>query len=314
MSVIEFAEKVKRAALEILGDDYKIEVQEHTKINETKSVSVNITCKDSNLTPVIYVEPFYEEYENGVSFGDVMNSFVRVYRQSAPSKNFDMDFIKDFNNIKDKICMRVLNFEKNSEVLESAYYTRFLDLAVVYYMEVSAGDVGSGHIMIKKSFLEKWNIKGGDILKAAIDNADNNKIFDIIPMESFFMEFYKKNMDKFPDGDIPKELMPQGDSFNMWIVTNKEKVYGATALVHMTELSDFASDKNSNLFIIPSSVHEIIIFLDDLKDKKSAEWKEKCDELKSMIFEVNRTELSPGDFLSDNLYYFDRNTNKVAIV
>ena len=134
MSVKEFAEKVRKAAQEILGKEYYLEVQEHTKVNDTTFVSVNVHNKSSNISPIIYMESFHKEYEEGRTFGDIMSEFMRVYWDSVPEGEFDADFIRNFDLVKERLTVHLINFEKNSKILEDAYYERFLDLAAYFIL------------------------------------------------------------------------------------------------------------------------------------------------------------------------------------
>ena len=310
MSVKEFAEKVRKAAQEILGEEYYLEVQQHLKVNETPFISVNVHNKSSNISPVIYMESFHREYEEGRCFGDIMSEFMRVYWDSVPAGEFDMDFIKDFELVKERLTVHLINFEKNKKLLEDAYFERFLDLAAVYYIDVESGKMGSGCIMVRKEFLEGWNVTGKELMKAVIENDARKKDMQTISMASFFKEIYKE---KFCDDSL--ESLIDGELYvpPIWIMTNAKKVYGAKAMIMKEHLSDFAKTNNSNFFIIPSSVHEIIAVPDDMIGASNEIRRERCDELKQMIAMVNKNELSPEEFLSDNLYYYDRDLGEVAI-
>ena len=63
----------------------------------------------------------------------------------------------------------------------------------------------------------------------------------------------------------------------------------------------------SNLYIIPSSIHEVILLPDSGKEPDATA-------LKEMIREVNSTQVAPEEILSDNLYYYDATDKRVKIV
>ena len=70
-------------------------------------------------------------------------------------------------------------------------------------------------------------------------------------------------------------------------------------------ISRFAEEKERNLYIIPSSLHELLIYPDF--EEASPE------ELSSFVKEVNRTQVHPHDRLSDHVYYYSRQTDEIVI-
>ena len=83
-------------------------------------------------------------------------------------------------------------------------------------------------------------------------------------------------------------------------------VLGATAdngAVYMTDLEllrGFCDKIESDVYIIPSSVHEVLLIPVDGTESESM--------LNEMIADVNKTELEPVEVLSNHAYYFSRNT------
>ena len=74
--------------------------------------------------------------------------------------------------------------------------------------------------------------------------------------------------------------------------------YGGRAIIDMDMLQEVADKYESDLFIVPSSIHEIIVLKKD--DAREAE------ELAAIIRTVNQTKVSPGEFLSNTPYVFER--------
>ena len=70
-------------------------------------------------------------------------------------------------------------------------------------------------------------------------------------------------------------------------------------------ISGFAEEKGRSLYIIPSSIHELLIY-PDFGDVSPAE-------LSGYVKEVNRTQVQPQDRLSDHIYYYDRQTDEIRI-
>ncbi|MCI9356577.1 MAG: hypothetical protein HFH59_03345 [Lachnospiraceae bacterium] len=70
-------------------------------------------------------------------------------------------------------------------------------------------------------------------------------------------------------------------------------------------ISGFAEERGKNLYIIPSSIHELLLY-PDFGDVSP-------EELSGYVKEVNRSQVPPHDRLSDHIYYYDRKTDEIRI-
>lgn len=83
----------------------------------------------------------------------------------------------------------------------------------------------------------------------------------------------------------------------MYVATNQDKVQGAAVMFYPEFMDQVAKELGGDIFILPSSVHEVLIFPDD--GNMSAQ------ELKEMVTSINATEVAPSDRLADNVYHYD---------
>ena len=90
---------------------------------------------------------------------------------------------------------------------------------------------------------------------------------------------------------------------SMAVFTNRSRFYGAAGLLLLGMMEEYAKKMGSNLFLIPSSVHELILIPDDGRLPAKA--------LNQMVKEVNREEVLPMDQLSGHVYYYDRESRLV---
>ena len=91
----------------------------------------------------------------------------------------------------------------------------------------------------------------------------------------------------------------------MYILTNTEKLHGAACILYQQLLEEFAKKVNDNLYILPSSVHEIIMI--------PASFAGKASELRQMVEEINATQVEEEEVLSDSVYFFNRLTRKLEM-
>ena len=76
-------------------------------------------------------------------------------------------------------------------------------------------------------------------------------------------------------------------------------MFGAACLLYDNLLKRISDKLRSNLYIIPSSIHELIII-----PKKS--FPRGKEELIEMVCDMNANEVDLVDILSDNVYEYDR--------
>ena len=77
-------------------------------------------------------------------------------------------------------------------------------------------------------------------------------------------------------------------------------------LIFNSSLRDFSDREGSSFYIIPSSIHELLLLpVED--DSDSAE-------IKDMIKDVNDTQVSEEEILSYSLYYYDREKGDVTML
>ena len=112
----------------------------------------------------------------------------------------------------------------------------------------------------------------------------------------------------------PKEM------HQMYILTNRNKINGAGCILYPDVLKTFADMMVHDLYIIPSSVHETLlipIFPDDedvVEDPDSIYYGMTQEEmLNAMIQEVNITQLTPEEVLSDHAYKYIRATGEIVM-
>lgn len=100
-------------------------------------------------------------------------------------------------------------------------------------------------------------------------------------------------------------LIPDEIAKTQYIMSNRDRNFGAAAMLRTDLLQEFAEEKDSSFFILPSSIHEILLILDN--------GRYTVDALQDMVISVNETEVENIDRLSNNVYYFKKGSNSVQI-
>ncbi len=307
MEIKEFAAKVQKAMTEILGDGYEVRVQEVQKNNGVKLQGLLILAEKQNVSPTIYLKPFWEAYEGGVPFSELIRRILQIYREDTPGENVDMSFFRDFDKVKDRISYRLISAGQNKDLLERIPHIKFLDLAVCFYYAYHGDALGKGTILIHNTHMNMWNTTTTELMQLAQMNTPRLFPWEISSMEAVVKEFLQEQEAKTGERILAEDEEAQFlAEVPMQILSNREKAFGAACILYPGVLGKIAAVVEANLYILPSSVHEVIL----MPDRRN----EDAGQLRSMVRDVNRTQLEPEEVLSNSLYYYDRLERNVKMV
>lgn len=300
MQINEFTEKVQKVLMRELGEEYRVEIREVRKNNGIVMHGLMVLPENGNIAPTIYLDSLWEAYEGGTTFSEVMRRLTRVCREEMPRGNVNMEFFRCFEKVKERICYRLICRKGNEELLEEIPHVEFLDLAICFYYAYRGRELGEGTILIHNSHMENWGVDTAQLMRLSIKNTPR-----LFPGGCCSMADVLRDMMEFRKHDAGKELQWAKD-IPMMVLTNPRKIYGAVCMLYPGLLERLARKEGKSLYILPSSVHEVILLPDD--------GGESPRELQRMIQEVNREHVAPEEVLSDNLYYFDLNEKQVKII
>ena len=207
--------------------------------------------------------------------------------------DFDPESLILFENIKERIVYKLVNYEKNEDLLKTVPHKKFLDLAVVYYISIKEDIFESASILINNTHLELWGKTMEDIDRLAKENSPRILKPELKSMAQTLMEIIRHEKKK-PE-DIDEDVL---SDCGMYVLSNEKKQFGASAILYDNVIKDFSESLNSDLYILPSSVHEVIMIPSILVDS--------VDKLNEMICEVNATQVPLIDILSNHSYYYSR--------
>ena len=152
-----------------------------------------------------------------------MKDIARIYRGHQVGFYLDEDKVSDYEHIKKNLFYRVVNYEKNKEMLKYTPYERFLDLAVTYRWAAYRNHDGMASALVRNKELLLWGVTKEQMMKDAKENTEKifppvmRKIQSVIPV-------------KITDMEIPLFVLSNGDYMN-----------GASVMLYKDPLRDFAN-------------------------------------------------------------------------
>ncbi len=209
----------------------------------------------------------------------------------------------NYDSIRQDIVYRLINTEKNTALLEDIPHMEFLDLSVVFQCMVSQEEEGYASILIYNVHLRLWDVSVEELYQEAKKNTPRIMPYELKSMPEVLCEITEaENPEEY---DYDRCMEEFADSVPMYVLTNQKMIEGAACMLYPDLIREISDSAGSRLFIIPSSVHEVLIL--------PVENTEEGEEIKSMIKEINDTKAEPGEILSYSLYYYDRAEGKIMI-
>lgn len=299
ITIEEFGNKICKALKESMGAGYDAAYKEVTKNNGVCLHAIMINKKGSNVSPAIYIDELYGDYEEGRSFGDIVYDILCVYQRNAREIRMDMEFFTHFERVKDRVLYKLIHRESNRNLLMDIPYIEWNDLALVFYYSFEDERFGKATILIRNSHMNMWKINQSVLYENAKKNMLRLRPEEMLPIKQIISEILTQN-------SVAYTVSGQEPEVAMYVLSNRERLYGAAALLYAESLKELAGKLNKNLIILPSSVHEVLLVPDDGMTEK--------DFFKEMVKEVNDTQVEPEERLSYNVYHYDRVLEKITIL
>lgn len=280
-----FVENIVDLLQQKMGHDYNISVTRVTKNNDIELTGVILMKASDNISPTIYLEGLYAEYQDGAAMEELAEKVITFYEEQMPSGGLDMDFFQDFELVKDRIFYKLVSFEKNTRLLEKLPHYRWNDLALIFYYAMEEEKIGRASITIHHHHLEMWEQSLDTLYAAARENMKKHMPELLVSMKDLLEEMAGLHLGE----DMP---LP------MYVLTNQDKVYGAAAMLYSEQMKELAEQWQSDLLILPSSIHEVLLLPDDGQNEYAF--------YRQMVEDVNTTQVEPEEVLSYSLYRYCR--------
>lgn len=257
----------------IIGDNAEIYVAE--KANGVRKVGIRLKL-DDHINPTLYINEFFD---NGVPVEEAAERIKEAAAEAMENiKDFSLPNVEEYEAIKPNLKVRLYNHATKAEVQMSAAEYGFDDLILVPVIdEIIIG----GAAKVTSSMLSSWGKTVEEVVSDAIENLD----YVCRPLN----EVLKEMMGEFGDTDDDQPVPPMP----IFLVTNKSKVCGAASI--LAAKKEIEERCPNGYIVLPSSVHEVLVVPKEFED----------DPLGSIVKEVNETQVSPEDRLSNNIYRFE---------
>lgn len=300
MEYQEFKDCVVDALKKELQQNDQIEIHSIMKNNARKLDGLMVLREGTSIAPALYLNRYYEEYQKGSTLGSIVGEITDFYKVGRElGEGLDLDFYQDFSKVRDHIFFKLIHYETNKELLAQIPHIRTMDLAVTFYLRMEHEMLGNILIQIYNSHLKMWEKTTAQLYEIAMKNSPAQ-----LPVELRSMREIVEEMIPEDPSEISREdrSLPQIDN-ELFVLTNYVRQFGAACILYPGVLSKFAMTIGNDFYLLPSSVHEMILV--------PARPQYCKEELVQMVQSVNATQLEPEEVLSDSVYFYSKRLRKI---
>lgn len=301
MQFSDFCDYVCENISEYLPDCNDVEATlKDTKKNN--GVELRSLCvRDEDLKEYgsnIYLEYYYREYMEKMNIESIMEEIAEEYRISR-AKIFETGLnANDFTDPDlERIVPRLVNYDKNKDMLENCPYIKYQDLAITFRLVGRVTERDMMSVLVDNRMLDKIGMQPQELYHIALENY--NRIFP-----PTFMSLGSVLSGLI--GDMPDFMMDDEPEKSVYVLTNKQSINGATTMLSNDMMEQAAKELGGNFFVLPSSCHEVLLVPESFA--------READDLASMVYEINRAVVDEMDFLSDTVYRYDAETRVLTMV
>ena len=293
MNYQQFVSAVEVRIKQQVKEGMSVCIQTTMKNNGKNRVGIMVSEKGINVSPTIYLEEYFQQYQKHQSLDRIVKSILKLYQEVRIEHAWETSVLQSFSKMQQKIVYKLIHAEENAELLEQIPHMCVLDLAIVFYVLLDVSKSGTATILITDDIVKMWGVEKERIYNIAHQNTKRLLPPEFQTMRSVVAELLGEETND-----------QEGEDF-MYVLTNEIRSFGAACILYDKVLEDIGNQLGENYYVLPSSVHEVII----VPESKSPN---RID-LEDMIEEINDTQVEEEEILSYRAYYFSRKENRLIL-
>ena len=293
MNYQEFVGSVTEFLRESLPGGTKLERIPLEKNNGVIADGLTIRQEGGQVAPAIYLDACYREYLQGRSLSGIYNRILACCENRSVEERLNMDIFTDYGRLRDSVVYKLVNYERNKEMLTRIPHLPFFDLAIVFYCLLTDEVLGTATVLIHNSHLKLWNAGCSDLYRDARRNSARLLPARLARMSDMIREL--SGEEELFDMDIP-----------MYVLTNEVKALGAACILYEGILGRCADTIGEDYYILPSSIHEVILVPSSAVQEPG--------ELCRMVRDINETQVEDTEVLSDQAYLYSSESGQITLI
>ncbi|MCI8963727.1 MAG: hypothetical protein HFG37_08445 [Eubacterium sp.] len=299
MELKDFAALIAAGAQGQLGDRYEISDTVTIKNNTTEYTGIIFQKKTENVAPTIYIEDLYERYKvQEVTIQDAIKEVISRYEKSIKGMQRINGLSVDYASCQDRIIYRLVSKERNLFLLKDMPYIPFLDMAITFHLVVSIDDSCMQSLKITRELQQRWGVSVEQLLKLAKKNTPEllpARVCELSQLMKCYINTREFKLEQ--EEDLTNE-----EKIDMIVVSNELGINGAAVMLYDGVMEQIANEYDSDLYLLPSSIHEIIVVPAGEEDLHET--------FSSMVNNINQRYVDEDEVLSDRVYIYRQEEKK----
>ncbi|MBE5951887.1 MAG: hypothetical protein E7260_09900 [Lachnospiraceae bacterium] len=274
----------------------RTEICSTVKNNDVELTGLLLKEPGEVLAPNFFLKEQYKLWCMGqCSLEEIVNGVLNAYTEEMEkNRKIAEGIVLEWERMKPHVYIRLVGRGRNEKKLDDIPHEEYLDMVMIYHYVIEMSEDTRGALLLTNEHLLLLGITKEELHEAAVANTQTGMQPVILDMEEMLCRLGKR-LGVFVPG---VERNPY-----LYVMSNAYGKYGAVSLLFQEELERFSGEIGNSFFILPSSVHELILVPDS--GGVSAE------QLLAMVREVNRTQIEATEVLTDSVYYYDREIHTV---
>ncbi len=289
MDYKEFIDQVKKDLPGRLAGDLKGASVEDGHVEKLQNASydgIAIRPENGGMGISVSMEGYFAAVENGIPYQEVIGRIAEEAEESYRDRPVVRpEDYRDYEKMKPSLMVQLVGREGNEAMLEKIPHQDMVDMAVVYWLDFGMTEEGRATALITNGLLESYGISQEQLHRDAMEQAARKQPFEIKGMNELLAEM----MEEDAPMDIGRETM--------YVATNPSRMFGAGVISYPDFMEAAAEKIGGDFYVLPSSVHEVILVPDDGKEMAAG--------LQAMVQDVNEKEVAPKERLSNGAYHYD---------
>lgn len=299
MSYEQFVERVEEKLKGRLDGGRTLYVREATKNNGKERKGVVFCEPGVNVSPTIYLEEYYERYQQGCSLEQVADQIMSLYSHVRMQHSWEGEFVTKYVNVRPRLIYQLISRERNRELLLQVPHFPCLDLAIVFHVLVDMKEEDRiATMLVRNEHLKWWRVTREEIYREACANTQK-----LLPER--FTTLYALLAGSGEGADALEKEPGEEPGCSMYVLSNCIRNFGAAAVLYRNVLKNIGKYLEEDFYVLPSSVHEVII----VPDSSAPSWQETA----AIVKEINETQVREEEVLSDVPYHYRREEDRLAM-
>ncbi len=293
-----FLEIVVSRLQTLMGNQADVSLRQIPKNNGVLLDGLCICRPESTVAPAIYLNSYYEQYLSGVSIDSIISDILAVYQENSHPDEARFRSFSSLPLARRHLVFKLISTEANKALLSTVPNLPFLDLSIVFYLIFDDGDTCFSS-MVENDQLKRWNLDAGELFPLAQKNALSLLPPTIRSMTDVVRDMVSGHIKEPHDAELFDQILEEQRSAQpLYVLTNTAELNGAGCMLYPGQLKKFADAAGSDLIVLPSSIHEVLLTPDRGFSHYSS--------LSSMVSQINEEEVLQEDRLSDHIYIYSR--------